>query len=216
MLELVDGVLQLAVEDLAVGDDDDGIENQLILGIVQARQSMSHPGDGIALAAAGRMLDQVVSSGSVGPCRRDQFPDRVELVVAREDHVLDLHLLPGEDPFPDFEMNEPRQNVEPAIPLPDLFPEVRALVADGVVRVPLAAVAPLVEGQEEGLLAVQASGHEHFVGIDGEMHQAALPELEQRLARVALLAVLPLRVHDRLPGEGVLQLRGRDGQAVDR
>lgn len=40
MLELVDGVLKLLVEDEAIGDDDDGVEYFLILGIVQSGEVM--------------------------------------------------------------------------------------------------------------------------------------------------------------------------------
>ena len=60
VVKLVDRVLQLPVEDQPVGDDDDGIEDLLILCIVQACQPVRQPGDGVALTAASGMLDKVV------------------------------------------------------------------------------------------------------------------------------------------------------------
>ena len=67
VLELVDGVLQLLVQDHPVGHDDDRVEDLLVLVVVKARQAMGQPGDGVDLAAAGRMLDQVVGPGALLP-----------------------------------------------------------------------------------------------------------------------------------------------------
>ena len=55
---LPDGVVDLLVEDAAVGDHDDGIECR---GVVPLRpnQLVRQPRDGIALAVAGGVLDQV-------------------------------------------------------------------------------------------------------------------------------------------------------------
>ena len=88
VLELVDGVLQLLVEHAAVGDDDDRVEDLLVVAVVQARQPVGQPGDGVALAAAGRVLDQVVVAGALLARVGLAAAHAVELVVAREDHRL--------------------------------------------------------------------------------------------------------------------------------
>ena len=54
----------------------------------------------------------------------------------------------------------------------------------------------------------------HLVLVHGEVRHAAA-ELEQLLARVTVLAVLPDRVVHRLLGQVVLQFEGDDRQAVD-
>ena len=54
----------------------------------------------------------------------------------------------------------------------------------------------------------------HLVIVHREVRDAAA-ELEELLARVAVALVLLNGVFDRLLGEAVLQLEGRDRQAVD-
>ena len=52
MLEAVDGVLQLAIQNDAVCNDDNGIENGVVAFVVQRCQTISKPCNGIGLAAA--------------------------------------------------------------------------------------------------------------------------------------------------------------------
>ena len=56
--ELLDRLADLLVEDAAVGDDDDRVEDFLVV-LLQADELMGQPGDRVRLAAAGRVLDQV-------------------------------------------------------------------------------------------------------------------------------------------------------------
>jgi hypothetical protein len=93
-------------------------------------------------------------------------------------------------------------------------------VALRVGRIALATVAAgpgraLVERQEDRLGPREPRGHEDQVRVDGEVGQR--PPGEDAIAGIPLLrvAVLRLRVPDGLAGEVVLQLRGRDGNAVD-
>ena len=119
---------------------------------------MGEPGDGEALAAAGRVLDQVALARAVAAGVGHQAAHGVELLVAREDQealaglaalvVLLLHLV-----------DELADQVEHAVAGPDLLPEVGGGVAgpggrNG--RVAGAAELPLVEGQEAGLRASPA------------------------------------------------------------
>ena len=60
VFELIDRVLKLLIKDQAIRDDDDRIENLLVLVVVQTREMVREPGDGIGLAGASRVLDQVV------------------------------------------------------------------------------------------------------------------------------------------------------------
>ena len=53
--------------------------------LLQADQLVRQPGDGVRLAAAGRVLDQVALARAVRLRVGQQLPHHVELVVARED-----------------------------------------------------------------------------------------------------------------------------------
>ncbi len=67
VLELVDRILKLLVQNHPVSDHDDRVEDLLVLLVIETGQPMSQPGDGVGLAAAGRVLDEVVGPG---PCLR--------------------------------------------------------------------------------------------------------------------------------------------------
>ena len=92
VLELIDSVLKLLIEHHAVSDDDYAIENALARGIVQRGQTVRQPANGVALSAAGGVLDKVVVPDALTPGGIHQHADRLELMVAGEDHGIDLHL----------------------------------------------------------------------------------------------------------------------------
>jgi hypothetical protein len=92
VLELVYGVLELLVQNDAIGDDDYAIENALARGIVEGGEAVRQPADGVAFSAAGGMLDQVVVPDTLPPGTIDQQAHGLKLVVARGDHGFDLHL----------------------------------------------------------------------------------------------------------------------------
>jgi len=50
MLELVDRLLELAVEDHPVGDDHDLVEDRPLVGPVERHEAVGQPGDRVALA----------------------------------------------------------------------------------------------------------------------------------------------------------------------
>ena len=56
--------LDLLVEDAPVGDDDDRVEDLLVVAL-QADELVREPGDGVRLAAARRVLDQVALARAV-------------------------------------------------------------------------------------------------------------------------------------------------------
>jgi hypothetical protein len=72
----------------------------------------------------------------------------------------------------------------------------------------------LIEGQKPCFAVLEAGGHEHQIGVHGEVRQAA-PELKERLPGIAIVLVLRHGVLDRLPFERRLQLRRDDRQPVD-
>ena len=112
------------------------------------------------------------------------------------------------------------QDVEPALPRPDLFPQVGGGEACGVGRVAGAAVVAAVEWQEHRDRARQPGRHHHLGLADREMHERPAREAEQRLQqpafglRVAVVAVLVHRVVDGLREVG-LQLHRGHREAVE-
>ena len=79
---LPDGVLYLPVEDEPVCDDDDRVEHGSVVPL-KADELVSQPSDGVALAAARRVLDQVAAPRPVLRGVGEQSAHHVELVVAR-------------------------------------------------------------------------------------------------------------------------------------
>ena len=86
-------VLQLPVDHIAVGHDDDRREELLVLGVVKVGEEMRRPGDRIGFARSGRMLNEIFAARAFLAHRRDQLSRGVELVIAREDEFRDLPLL---------------------------------------------------------------------------------------------------------------------------
>ena len=213
VLELVDRVLELLVEDEAVGDDDHRIEDLFVRGVVKRSQPVGQPRDGVALAAPGRVLDEAVVADARRPGIVDEPSHRVELVVPREDHGLFLDLPVAGLLLLDLEMDEPGEDVEQAVPVPHLLPEVRGLVPPGVFGIARARAVAQVEGQET-LPAPEPGGHVDLVRVHGEMYEGPLLELKDQILGVAVAPVLVDGVPPGLAGHGVLELRRGDGNAV--
>ena len=226
MLDLIDGVLELAVEHAPIRDHHDAVEALAILVVVQARQAMGEPRDAVGLAAAGGVLDQVVLARAFLASRRDDLPHRIELVIAREDHglggdaplttlaVLGL-LLPGLD-----EQKMPK-DVEKAVAPEHVLPEVAGAVAGGMLRVPgaafnLARLVAAVEGQEMGLGTRKPRRHVDLVRIGREMHQRAGIEAKERGTGIPVILVLAHRMAPALAGARILQLTGGYRKTVQR
>ena len=208
---LPDRVPDLTVEDDPVGDHDDRVEDRRVVP-AQPDQLVSQPGDGVALAAAGRVLDQVAPARAVGAGVGQQPAHHVELMVARPDLgpslpaallVLRLHHL-----------GVVLQDVGEAPPGQHLPPQVVDRQPVRVGRVARAVVPAPVERQEPRRLAGETGAELHLALVHREVRDAA-PELEQLLARVAILLVLQHRVVRRLLGETVLQLEREHRQPVD-
>ena len=113
---------KLRVDHVAVGDHQHGVEELLVLRVVQVGQEVRRPGDGVGLARAGRVLDQVLAARPFRQHGGLQLPRGVELVKAGEDDLLDLLLLVllGDEVA--------AEDFEPAFALPDLFPQIGGAV----------------------------------------------------------------------------------------
>ena len=103
-----DGLLQLPVQDLAVGDDDDLVEDRHVVSPVQPGEGVRRPRDGVRLPRPGRVLDEPVDPGAVAHGRLDDRADRVPLVVAREEDA------------PVLGVDERAEQVQPRVALPHL------------------------------------------------------------------------------------------------
>ena len=225
MLELVDGVLQLAVEHGAVGDNDYRAEQPLAGIVVQRGQLVRRPGNRVGLARAGAVLDQVALARPFGASAIDQPIDHIPLVITREDHGL-LGRRLAVEAFAGFllQVQETPQHLEPGIGLEQPLPQVTGGVLAVVHRQRITGAAFLateVERQEEGVLTGQLGGHRHLVLTHGKVHQCAALEGQQRLGlacqRVfyrAVVAVLALGVFNRLL-ELAFQLQRGGGDAID-
>ncbi|MNS11096.1 hypothetical protein D3C72_426280 [compost metagenome] len=134
-------------------------------------------------------------------------------------------MIAGEDDAGDLLLGVPLgdqiapQDFQPAVALPDLFPQIGRAMPVGVHRVALAAVVALVERQKPRRGTGQPGGHGHLAVADREVHQRAPGEAQQGLRLAALgvgMAVETILVDGVADGLGEvgLQLRRRDRDAV--
>ena len=106
------GGLKLLIEHLAVGDDDDLVEDRLIVVVVEPGELVGRPCDGVALARPGRVLDEPIAPGAVALRRLKDRADGVPLVEAgKQDRAVAV-------------VDEVAQDVEPRVALPHLLPQV--------------------------------------------------------------------------------------------
>ena len=200
----------LLVQHLPVGDHDDRVEPRLA-AVLQADELMRQPGDGVALAAAGRVLDQIPFADAAGLGIGQELAHHVELVVAGKDLLL---LLPPLVVLLLHDLGVVLDDVrEPGLGQ-NLLPQVVGLEAALVGRVAGPVVPALVEGQEPGILALQVRAHPHFLVVHREVHHAAA-ELKQQLLGIPVALVLLHRIIHGLFGQPVLELEGGHRQAVD-
>ena len=73
---LLDRVANLLVENTPVGHDDDGVEGHEPF-MLKTDQLMGQPGDRVALAAAGGVLDEVAFSRTVFRSIGEQMPHHI-------------------------------------------------------------------------------------------------------------------------------------------
>ena len=168
MLDLVDRVLELLVEHPAVGDHDDAVEDLLVV-----LRCEGWPGGARARRCCWSCRCRPsAGSGSCGPgpslaSAGDDLPHRVELMVAREDHRFPDHpplsaVAVVDLLFPLLDEHEVAEDVEEAVALEHLLPEVAGAVAGRMLRIAraalyLARMAAAVEWKEVRLVASAAA-----------------------------------------------------------
>ena len=208
---LLDRVPNLPVEDAPVRDHDDGVEDRDVV-LRESDELVRKPRDGVALAASGGVLDEVAVPGAAGAGVGEQVLHCVDLVVARPD----LGLLPfaGLLVLRLHDLSVVLEDIGQALAGQHLAPQVVGLEPVRVRRVARAVVPPAIEGQEPRCLALEVRAETHLVLVDREVRNASA-ELEQLLARIAVLAVLPHSIVHGLLRQVVLQLQGEDRQSVD-
>jgi len=209
--KLLDRVANLLIQHAPVGHDDDGVEDARSSGGLysffsfQVSELVSQPGDGVAFAAARRVLDEIAMTDALFPGGGEELAHDVELVVAREDlgSQTSLALLPaGLLILPFDDLGVVFEDVGEALAGKHFFPEIGGFEAVGIGRIARAVVPAFVEGQEPRGFALQVGTHPHFLVIHGKVDDAA-PELEQQLAGIAVALVLLDGVLDGLLGEVV-------------
>ena len=92
-VDLTDRLLQLSVQDVAVGDHDDRVEHRLVGLVVQRRQPVRHPGDLLVLPDPAECWIRYRCPGPSLGRPRPELGDRLPLVEAREQHRLGADLL---------------------------------------------------------------------------------------------------------------------------
>ena len=208
---LADRVADLPVQNAAVGHYDDGVEHRRASAL-QPEQLMREPRDGVALAAAGRVLDQIAPAHAALARIVQQPTHHIELMVAWPDLCLPLPaglLVPDHD-----DLGVVLEDVRHAFPGQHLAPQVVGLDSVRVRRISRAVVPAAVEREEPRVAAGQVRAETRLVLVDRKVGHAP-PELEEPLAGTAILAVLADSVVHGLFREAVLQLEGEDRQTVD-
>ncbi len=183
MVDLLNGVLQLAIKHGPVRHDDHGVKDCLAVVMAQLGQVVRRPGNGRCLARSRTVFAQISMSGAFLFRVRDHLVDRVVLVKAREDQrflyrpiALQVHhiLL--------LDIDEAVEDPQEGIGLADFFPEIGNRVFAVVSwRVAAFAVMATVEGQEVGVLARQFRRHPDFTVGHREMHDGPAFEGQQRV-----------------------------------
>lgn len=177
VLELVDGVLKLGVEDRAIGDDDHRVKDLLPRVVVEGRELVGRPRDGVALARPRAVLGEVLVAGAFEARGAEQLRDQVPLVIAREDEglLLGFAALPVLG-FLDLEVDEAPEDAEQALGGEHLPPQVVGGVAGlvlGHVVARRAVLSAAVEGQKARRGPGELGRHVRLVLTDGEVHEGA-------------------------------------------
>lgn len=89
LVELLDGIVDLPVENASVGDDDDGIADRRVVPRHLDRL-VREPDDGVGLAAIRGVLDQIAFAHAVALHVGEQLPHYVELVIVRPEDTRTL------------------------------------------------------------------------------------------------------------------------------
>lgn len=152
VFELINGVLELLIQYATICHYDYRIENLFVGLVVQRRQTVREPCDGIGFSRTGGMLNEVVPSRPVLLCVGHGMAHAVELMIPGENHrppgdLPDLPVIIQNSLFRSLQVHEAPEDVEQAVALPHLSPQIgRAIAAAGRRRISGMALIPEVEG----------------------------------------------------------------------
>src|SRR5437762_14139339 len=135
---------------------------------------MCQPRDGVALPAAGGMLNQIMLTRPVFARMRDQTSHAIELVIARKDQYLLFAFPAGAVLFFLFGlMHEAADQIQYAVGVPHLFPKIRRRITVTDRQIAGTAMLPLVEGEKLRRSGFQARRCVNQIGINREMRDAS-------------------------------------------
>ena len=215
LLELAHRALELAVEHAPVGDDHDRVEDPAVLRVMERRELVGQPSDGVRLARARGVLDQVALPRALLPGVGHEASHRVELMVAGEDQGAGARLAALVVLLLDLVDELPYQ-IQDAVPRPDALPQVGrrvALLRGRHRRIARPAELALVEGQEARRLVHKLRGDVDQLRVHREVSQASAVG-QERLAGIAVAFVLRDGVLDVLSGERIFEFGGEERQTV--
>lgn len=152
--KLLDRIANLLIQHHAVCDHDDGVHQKIALRVFQPGQLMCQPCNGIGLAAARAVLDEIAIADAVLLHISQQAFHRRQLMIAREDL-----LVPGFAGFLVLFLDQRGVVLDDArehVLGQNLLPQVIRHQAVRVGRIACAVLVALVEGQKPALLALQA------------------------------------------------------------
>ena len=147
--ELLDGRLNLAVEDAPVSNYDDRVEHLFVIAL-EPNELVRQPRDGVRLAAPRRVLNQVTSAGAMFAHVSQRLPYEPELVESRP--YLPPLLFAGLGVLLLDDLRVVLKDICQPCRREDLFPQVVGLESVRIWRVACAIVVSRVEGQEPGAL----------------------------------------------------------------
>ena len=173
---------------------------------------MGKPRDGVRLAAACTVLNEVLAAHAVLAHVVQQAGDHDKLVEAGENLLGAFLAAVGVGLFDHLRVV--LNDIGKAFLAQDIFPQVGGFQAIGIDGIARALVAALVEGQEPRTLAGKLGAELDIAVVHGKVDHAAL-ELEEQFLGVAVGLVLLDGIKDVLLGELVFQLAGEHGQTVD-
>ena len=183
---------------------------------------MGQPCNGIGFAAARRVLNEIVFLAVMFYYICHQLAHGIELVIPGENQCFLGDTLTGIRVFLGFflQENDFINQIQNGVFFENVFPHIRNIDAVFVVGVPLAGVnantAALIERQKEGRFSFQIGAHIDFVQVHGEVSQAARLEFQQSGLIISLKFILTDRILIVLPAGVAFQLKGENGNAVEK
>ena len=191
VLEAVDGILQLRVENNTVGDNDNGIKDRVILGIMNRSQSVGNPSNRIRLTGACRVFNQVVKAGTFLFNIGKYLFYYVILMISRKNKLFLLYrlccpILSHYFFLFRYKGNEAVNQVKKRITLQHFFPKVGGGVTFLILRISFTTglagtVGTLIERHKICRAILELRSHPDFKQIYSEVDEETVVQSEAEL-----------------------------------